>query len=127
MGGETVPAYKTIEGESKRVLQYRPGDVHDWAHPEEGEVVADPGFVDPANDDYRLRPDSPAFALGFQPIPVDRIGPYEDELRASWPIREAPGARAPPPPAPVSPEPTPPSMRPGRPGPTSCACRKNSI
>ena len=38
-------------------------------------VVADPLFVDPARDDYRLRPDSPAWALGFKPIPVERIGP----------------------------------------------------
>jgi hypothetical protein len=31
--------------------------------------------------------------LGFQPIPVEKIGPYRDELRASWPIVEAEGAR----------------------------------
>ena len=37
-------------------------------------VIADPLFVDPAKDDYRLKPDSPAFKLGFQPIPVERIG-----------------------------------------------------
>jgi len=55
--------------------------------------IADPKFVDPANDDYRLQPDSPAFALGFQPIPVDKIGPYDDPMRASWPIVEAPGVR----------------------------------
>jgi parallel beta-helix repeat protein len=36
--------------------------------------VADPLFVDADHDDYRLQPDSPAFALGFQPIPVERIG-----------------------------------------------------
>ena len=49
-------------------------------------IVADPLFVDPANDDYRLRPESPAWALGFKPIPVEDIGCYEDELRASWPL-----------------------------------------
>lgn len=38
-------------------------------------MVADPLFVDPEHDDYRLQPDSPALALGFQPIPVERIGP----------------------------------------------------
>jgi parallel beta-helix repeat protein len=56
-------------------------------------VVADPKFIDPSKDDYRLRPDSPAWKLGFQAIPVEQIGPYRDELRASWPIVEAPGAR----------------------------------
>ncbi len=56
-------------------------------------VIADPMFVDAAADDYRLRPDSPALALGFEEIPVDRIGPYADDLRASWPIVEATGAR----------------------------------
>ncbi|MDY0168338.1 MAG: right-handed parallel beta-helix repeat-containing protein [Thermoguttaceae bacterium] len=38
-------------------------------------VAADPLFLDPDNDDYRLHPDSPALPLGFQPIPVERIGP----------------------------------------------------
>ncbi|MFO0908004.1 MAG: right-handed parallel beta-helix repeat-containing protein [Isosphaeraceae bacterium] len=56
-------------------------------------VVADPKFVNPAHDDYRLQPDSPALALGFEPIPVEKIGPYRDPLRASWPIVEAEGAR----------------------------------
>jgi hypothetical protein len=56
-------------------------------------LVADPLFVDAVKDDYRLRPESPAFQLGFEPIPVEQIGPYNDELRASWPIVEAEGAR----------------------------------
>ena len=37
-------------------------------------IVADPMFVDPAKDDYRLKPESPAFKLGFKPIDVTRIG-----------------------------------------------------
>jgi hypothetical protein len=41
----------------------------------------------------RLQPDSPALALGFEPIPFEQIGPYQDDLRASWPIVEARGAR----------------------------------
>ena len=56
-------------------------------------VVADPLFVDPDKDDYRLRPDSPAFKLGFKRIPVDKIGPYKDAIRAAWPIVEAQGVR----------------------------------
>lgn len=56
-------------------------------------VIADPLFVDAAKDDYRLRPGSPAQQIGFEPIPVEKIGPYADGLRASWPIVEARGAR----------------------------------
>ena len=56
-------------------------------------VIADPLFVDAARDDYRLKPGSPAFALGFQAIPVEKIGPYSSPDRATWPIVEAEGAR----------------------------------
>ena len=52
-------------------------------------LVADPLFVDPDEDNHRLRPDSPAFKLGFKPIPFDKIGPYADPLRVSWRIVEA--------------------------------------
>lgn len=38
-------------------------------------VVADPLFEDAKNGDYRLKKDSPAWKLGFQPIPLDEIGP----------------------------------------------------
>jgi hypothetical protein len=38
-------------------------------------VFADPLFVDPQNDDYRLKPESPALKLGFQPIDASQIGP----------------------------------------------------
>ncbi len=56
-------------------------------------LIADPLFVNPDKDDYRLRPNSPAFKLGFEAIPIEKIGPYADALRASWPIVEAEGAR----------------------------------
>lgn len=56
-------------------------------------LIADPLFVNPDKDDYHLRPNSPAFKIGFQPIPLEKIGPYKDDLRASWPIVEAEGAR----------------------------------
>ena len=37
-------------------------------------IASDPLFVDAANGDYRLKPESPAIKLGFQPIDVSRIG-----------------------------------------------------
>ncbi|MCS7048458.1 MAG: right-handed parallel beta-helix repeat-containing protein [Verrucomicrobiae bacterium] len=49
-----------------------------------GSLVADPLFRDPAGDDYTLRPDSPAHALGFQPIDLRHVGP-----RRPFPVREA--------------------------------------
>ena len=48
-------------------------------------VVAAPLFVDAAADNYDLADGSPAFTLGFKRIPVERIGLYPDNLRASWP------------------------------------------
>ena len=42
---------------------------------EANSIRGDPMFVDPAHDDYRLKPGSPAFELGFQPIDFSRIGP----------------------------------------------------
>jgi len=49
---------------------------------EDNLVDTDPHFVDPQTQDFRLQSDSPAFSLGFQPIPVQKIGLYADEYRA---------------------------------------------
>jgi len=49
-------------------------------------IEQDPRFVDPARMNYRLRNDSPAYRQGFKRIPVEKIGLYQDELRASWPV-----------------------------------------
>ena len=38
-------------------------------------VIADPRFVDPEKNDFRLHPDSPAFTLGFRPIDLQDVGP----------------------------------------------------
>ena len=40
-------------------------------------MVADPLFMDAKNDDFRLKPESPAFKLGFKKIPVEEIGVRE--------------------------------------------------
>ena len=41
---------------------------------DQNSIIADPGFVDAANRDFRLKPDSPAFALGFKPILMTTVG-----------------------------------------------------
>ncbi len=38
-------------------------------------IVADPLFVDPENGNYSLRPESPAFRLGFKAIDTSQVGP----------------------------------------------------
>jgi len=54
----------------------------------EGNLVnQDPRFVDEKAGDFQLREDSPAWKLGFERIPVEKIGLYEDASRASWPAR----------------------------------------
>ena len=47
----------------------------------------DPGFVDAANGDYRLRPDSEVYKRlpGFEPIPFEKMGLVADELRPTLP------------------------------------------
>jgi hypothetical protein len=40
-----------------------------------GSVAANPLFVDPERGDFALRPESPAYKLGFQAIDVSQVGP----------------------------------------------------
>ena len=49
---------------------------------------ADPIFVDRANHDYHLKPDSPVLGLGFKEIDISEIGlnadfPYKARRRVS--------------------------------------------
>jgi len=43
-------------------------------------VFADPMFVDPANGDYRVKPESPALKLGFKNFPMDQFGVQKPEF-----------------------------------------------
>lgn len=60
--------------------------VRDQVRFEDNLTEQDPLFVDAAKEDFRLRPESPAWKLGFREIPVDRIGLYASPERASWPV-----------------------------------------
>lgn len=46
----------------------------------------DPHFVNPEHLNFQLKDDSPAFALGFKRLPIERMGLFESPLRASWPV-----------------------------------------
>lgn len=41
----------------------------------EHSIIADPQFVDMKNCNFALKPDSPAFKLGFKPIDISAVGP----------------------------------------------------
>jgi hypothetical protein len=60
----------------------------------------DPRFVNAAKGDFRLREDSPAWKLGFERIPVEKIGLYKDDLRATWPVANPVRPAPPKPPVP---------------------------
>ncbi len=51
--------------------------------------ASDPGFIDFANDDLRLRPDSVVYSNmpGFVLIPHEMAGLYNDEFRSDAPVR----------------------------------------
>ncbi|MBI2434521.1 MAG: right-handed parallel beta-helix repeat-containing protein [Candidatus Hydrogenedentes bacterium] len=48
-------------------------------------MISNPQFLDEEQDDYTLVVGGPAFKLGFERIPDQKIGLYQDELRATWP------------------------------------------
>jgi hypothetical protein len=52
-------------------------------------IDVDPRFAGKPPADFRLAEDSPAFKLGFRPIPLDKIGVYRSDDRASWPVEHA--------------------------------------
>ena len=75
VGGEEAAAWRFLAGVS---LLSPPGGEQwpEWRqdHDPDG-VLADPLFVDPRHGDFRLRPGSPALALGFVPFDVSQCGP----------------------------------------------------
>jgi hypothetical protein len=62
---------------SKRVEKEKQIPLAEWQRMgfDTHSAFVDPLFVDPLHDDYRLRPDSPALKMGFQPTDVSQIGP----------------------------------------------------
>lgn len=79
--------HKTLDCKSLAEWQARGHDTRS--------VVADPLFVDPRTDDYRLKPESPAYRVGFKNInaEIEKIGAYASSERARWPLANAVLAR----------------------------------
>ncbi len=50
-----------------------------YVHPRNNLISGDPRFVDRKGHNFQLRSDSPAWKLGFERIPIERIGLIEDK------------------------------------------------
>jgi len=58
-------------------LRVGPCSLQEWRerNHDRNSIVADPLFVAPEKNDFRLQPGSPAFKIGFQPIDMGSVGP----------------------------------------------------
>ena len=67
-----------------RNVFYRSGATGDPGNMDYGQ--RDPGFVDAAKGDWRLKPDAAPYGdIGFRPIPMEEIGLYQDTFRSGLP------------------------------------------
>jgi len=72
---------------------------------EQGSIVADPKFKDPARYDFHLAEDSPALELGFKPFDYTKAGVYgKPEWKAKAADATFPALRIAPDPPPISPQ-----------------------
>ena len=70
-----------------RAIRQTPTGFYKGATMDQGSVIADPQFVDLARRDFHLKPTSPAYARGFQPIDMDAIGLTGEGAWRSLPAR----------------------------------------
>jgi hypothetical protein len=70
-----------------------------------GSIAEDPLFVDPKNGDFRLKPNSPAYKIGFKPFDYTQAGLYGDPkwmaIAKGFTFPEVEFAPPPPPPPPM--------------------------
>jgi hypothetical protein len=93
---KTGPALSGSWGKSKTVsggncwfnsagapIEFMGKPLAEWqkAGHETGSIIADPLLTDPDNGDFRVKPGSPALALGFKPFDYAKAGVYGD---AEW-------------------------------------------
>jgi parallel beta-helix repeat protein len=71
-GGEYIISYLKL-GPEPGTRKLSLGEWRELGYDTHSEV-GDPLFVDPLHDDYRLKPESPAFRHGFLPIDMSKIG-----------------------------------------------------
>jgi hypothetical protein len=80
IGGKWIELFDGLDGKTVRMA--------------DNLTEGDPGFVNAAALDFRLKADSPLRKLGFKPIPVERIG-IPDVVPTPWSTRARPSASGP--------------------------------
>ncbi len=65
------------------------GSAYDLVTIENNLVDVDPKLVDEKTGNFQLQENSPAREMGFRKIPFEKIGLYQAENRASWPVQHA--------------------------------------
>jgi hypothetical protein len=66
--------WRAGKGTAAEIRFAKNAPLDEWRRSEQGVLVADPRFVDPAKGDFRLRPGSPATKVGFQPFDISPAG-----------------------------------------------------
>lgn len=68
----------------KFVIGDMAADLDEWRELgyDQHSIHGDPMFVDPDNEDYRVKPDSPALELVFRNFPMDEFGVTKPEYKA---------------------------------------------
>ena len=72
--------YNVLYNDSGPIVATKDYSFEEWREHglDRNSVVADPLFVDPANGDYRVKPESPALELGFENFDMDNVGLLPD-------------------------------------------------
>jgi hypothetical protein len=62
-------------------MKFQPGTLEQWRERghDRNSLLEDPLFTAPDRNDFRLRPGSPAFRIGFQPIDLSDVGPRREK------------------------------------------------
>jgi hypothetical protein len=76
-GGQFAMNHNLYFDTRSRDIRFAGQSFGDWqaAGHDAGSLIADPLFVNAGNFDFRLQPNSPALAMGFQQIDMTTVGP----------------------------------------------------
>ncbi len=81
----TIQITATLPGASPETMKFSGATWGDWrkrGH-DQNSLVADPWFVAPEKNDFRLKPGSPALKLGFKPIDLSQVGVRKKSKRTA--------------------------------------------